>query len=208
MIYSSKVPYNFIQGHETISASLDFLIFHLARLPNIQALCRQEVDSLYKSDPKGCSNFENLSKLKYLERCILESLRLTPTIPMFMRRLDSALEVNENLILQGKQFVLIAPWVVHRNPEDYPNPEVFDPSRFLPENVRKRHRFAFIPFSMGSRNCLGWRLALIEIKIIIACILREFEITTSDRMEDVKLLFDLTLKPERIYNVKFKRRII
>lgn len=149
---------------------------------------------------------EDLSQMKYLERCALESMRITPTAPAFARPLLEPLELDSKLVLPSGTFVMILPWITHRNPEIYPNPKLFDPDRFLPENVKKRHPYAFVPFSLGPRNCIGWKVAMMEIKVIVANIIRSFDMTTTDKLDDVKLLFEATIKPERPYDIKFTKR--
>src|SRR2546428_747507 len=114
---------------------------------------------------------DDLHNLKYLERCIHEGLRLTTTTPVFLRRLDESLEIDEGLTLDKGRSLLFVPWSVHRDPNNYPNPEKFDPDRFLPENIKQRHPCAYMPFSMGPRNCIGYKFAIMEIKVILVWLL-------------------------------------
>lgn len=213
-----KVP-NTGQGHETIVTTLQFALVHLASNRSQLKKCQEEVDSLMESkrsnlrgderiflDASLDLNMDDLSSLEHLKRCIMETMRITPAIPIFARRLDAPLNVNENLTLPANSTVVISPWLSHRDPEYFPEPETFDPDRHLPENIKQRHPFAYIPFSGGSRNCIGYKLAMIEMKVILTWLLYHFDLYTTDKFEDVKLLFQVTLVPERNYNVALKRR--
>ncbi|CAL8148598.1 unnamed protein product [Orchesella dallaii] len=203
-------------GHETTATTIHFFFFLMALHPQFQELCRKEIDSVFE-DPSqltidGSSlTFEALGILKYVERCILETMRLLPVAFGFMRNLKTSL----NIEYEGKQVevpagacVLIVPWVIHRNPEHYPDPERFEPDRFLPEECAKRHPYAYLPFSAGPRNCIGLKFGMNEMKTVAAYVLRNFVLSTSDKLEDIVLLPNITLTPERDYNFYLKKREI
>jgi cytochrome P450 len=78
-------------------------------------------------------------------------------------------------------------YAVHRDPKEWPDPEKFDPERFTPENSKDRHQYAFVPFGAGPRICLGEKLAYVEIKTTLVCILQNFDfrLAPNQEIEDV-----------------------
>lgn len=99
--------------------------------------------------------FSQLQELGYMERCIKESLRLYPSIPLINRLLGEDVATHTGYTIPKGTNVFIYIFDLHRSPQVWEDPLKFDPDRFLPENVKKRHNFAFLPFSAGSRNCIG-----------------------------------------------------
>ncbi|KAI4475758.1 hypothetical protein M0802_015035 [Mischocyttarus mexicanus] len=143
-----------------------------------------------------------LNEFSYLERCIKESLRLYPSVHFVFRHLNEDLQLKKYLIPAGTN-IRVNIFNLHRNPEFWPNPNVFDPDRFLPENVRNRNPFCFIPFSAGLRNCIGQKYAMLEIKLMVAHILHNFYLEPVEDLDKVKLGGNINLKPEKPVHVKF-----
>ncbi len=95
---------------------------------------------------------------------------------------------------------------IHRDEKYFPEPEKYKPERFLVENTEKRHPYAFIPFSAGRRNCIGQRFAMLEIKVVLANLLRNFNIECDQSIEDLKLYTYLILKCENPIMVTLRER--
>lgn len=151
------------EGHDTTSAGMNWALQMLGSHPEYQAKVHQELDQVFGDDDDRDIRFDDLKNLNYLEMFIKEALRLYPSVPMFGRTLHEDCEINGFMVPASTQ-LLIIPFAVHRDPKHWPDPEIFDPDRFLPENSVGRHPFAYLPFSAGARNCIGQRFALMEEK--------------------------------------------
>ena len=162
----------FFAGHETSATGLCWIHWALSRHPAIRAQMQAEVAQVLGDRLATAADLRNL---QYTGQVIDESLRLHSPIHSISR---VALEDNTvgGFHVPKGATVAVSMYAIHRLEHLYPNPEVFDPSRFAPEAVAARHRFAYLPFAAGHRNCIGAGQALVELKLIVARIAQRFEL--------------------------------
>lgn len=162
--------------------------------PHIQAKVEAELQRIFGRSQRECT-FADCMEMKYLERVILESLRMYPPVPIIARKLNEDVQLtSENYILPAGCTVVIGTLKIHRSPEIYPNPDTFDPDNFLPERTQNRHYYSFIPFSAGPRSCVGRKYAMIKLKILLSTILRAYRIKSAVPQSEYKLQADIILK--------------
>ncbi|MBO0852564.1 MAG: cytochrome P450 [Nocardia sp.] len=160
-------------GHETTSAAMAFTLYYLAADPVVLQRVQDEVDAVLDV---GEPRFEQVAKLRYLRRAVDESLRLWPTAPGYSRvaKQDTMLGGRYLMRAGDPHFVLLP--ALHREPIWGAGPDEFDPDRFLPSRVRERPAHAFKPFGTGIRACIGRQFALHQIALIVALIVRRYDI--------------------------------
>ncbi|XP_011882068.1 PREDICTED: cytochrome P450 4C1-like [Vollenhovia emeryi] len=121
---------------------------------------------------------------------------------MMSRNTGEDVELSSYLVPAGT-YVHLDIFGVHRDPNFWPNPEVFDPDRFLPEKIRNRHPYSYIPFSAGPRNCIGQRFAMLEMKAMIAPLIHNFYVEPIDYLKNIQMQIDLVLRPVPPFRVRF-----
>ncbi|XP_011315522.1 cytochrome P450 4C1 [Fopius arisanus] len=198
-----------IAGNDTTASVNAFVMLMLGNFPDVQERCYQELVTIYGDNINNETTIthEDLHKMEYLERTIKETLRLFPVGPVLVRHVSEDLDIGDQ-VLPRDSSVVIGILKMHRNEKYWPEPLKFDPDRFLPEEVAKRHPYSFVPFSAGPRNCIGVRYAMMAMKTLIATVLRHYVIK-KDRIveiEDIKLKADVMLKPVEPISVKIERR--
>lgn len=163
------------EGHDTITSALSFTLYMLGTHPEVQDKVYEEVSEILG---RGEPQQEDLNEMKYLERVIKETLRLFPPVPGVGRKLDHDIVLpSSGLIVPAGASFWANIWTAHRNPSLYPEPDRFDPDRFLPENHAHRHPYSYVPFSAGPRNCIGQKFAMLDLKAIVSKLVYHFVIT-------------------------------
>ena len=152
----------------------------------------------------------DLPHMQYTERVIKEVFRYFSVVPIFARSCPEDFQLpSGHVVPRGCHLAFWLPYV-HRNPRWFPDPDRFDPDRFLPENCRGRHPFAFVPFSAGPRNCIGQRYAMMFLKTVAAALLPRLRFELPDdgpqRLEDVPLKMNLTVSVRGGANIRVRRR--
>ena len=160
-------------GHHTSSGTSSWTLIELMRHPDIYAEVRNELDELY-ADGQEVS-FHALRQIPRLENVIKETLRLHPPLIILMRVAQGEFEVQGYPIHQG-DFVATSPAISNRIPQDFPQPNDFDPDRYeKPREEDVLQRWTWIPFGAGRHRCVGAAFATIQIKAIFSVLLREYD---------------------------------
>nr|UUB32718.1 cytochrome P450 CYP4EX1 [Dendroctonus valens] len=193
------------EGHDTTAMCLTYTTMLLACHKDIQEEVYQEIIHVLGSDLSKEPSHEDLTQMSLLDRCIKESLRLYPPVPTISRLTSEDINTKFGVIPEGVG-LLIHIYDLHRNPKFWPNPDVFDPSRHLPENCIGRHPFAYIPFSAGPRNCIGQKYAMLEIKSFFCGVLRKFRLEPVDTPDTLVMTQDLMLRSQNGVKVNFVSR--
>uniref|UniRef100_A0A9L0IZW1 Uncharacterized protein n=1 Tax=Equus asinus TaxID=9793 RepID=A0A9L0IZW1_EQUAS len=163
-------------GHDTTASGLAWVLYNLARHPEHQERCRQEVRELLRDREPKEIEWDDLAQLPFLTMCIKESLRLHPPVTMVSRCCTQDIVLPDGRVIPKGVICLISIFGTHHNPSVWPDPEVYDPFRFDPENTKERSPLAFIPFSAGPRNCIGQTFAMTEMKVVLALTLLRFRV--------------------------------
>ena len=186
-------------GFHTSSNTSSWTSVELARHPEYVPAIAREIDSV-------CGSGEALSlaalrELPLLERFVFEVLRLHPPLVTLMRHVRKDFDYKGCTIPAGDTIV-ISPYVAHRIPELFPEPERFDPHRPEP-----RSAFAYIPFGAGRRKCVGNAFALLQVKAIFCALLRRYEFEPVDPPESyADVMPSLILRPSDPCRLRYRRR--
>ncbi|WP_329316588.1 cytochrome P450 [Streptomyces sp. NBC_01262] len=157
----------FLAGAETVATILSWAFHEIAHDREVEERLLAEIDTVVGDRPV---TFEDVGRLEYTRRVIDETMRLH-AVTMIMRRSMESVEIGGVEVPPGTEFA-ISLYAVHRDPAVYPDPGRFDPDRWLPEQRRDLPREAYFPFGAGSRKCIGDGVALAEMVITLATVLR------------------------------------
>ncbi|KAL9878067.1 cytochrome P450 4d2-like isoform 1-T1 [Glossina fuscipes fuscipes] len=191
------------EGHDTTTSGVSHTLYLLARHPNAQQKAYEEVQHVLNKSKTESITMKDLQNLKYLECVIKEALRLHPSVPLITRVSEEEFKIG-NLTLPPNTQIVIPLHAVARDPKYFSNPDDFLPERFLLENTTKMHPFAFVPFSAGPRNCVGQKFAMLEMKMIIGKVLRDYELLPLG--PDIVPIMTLILRSTTGFNVGLRQR--
>ncbi|KAF5281196.1 hypothetical protein FQA39_LY17836 [Lamprigera yunnana] len=172
----------YLDSYETTAIVLTYLMYELALNPHIQEKCREEVNKIMK-EYNGELTGDALSKIKYVENTIFETLRKHPPVGMVFRVCTQDFKVpstytkeNNPVTIKKGTLVIIPLTAIHNDPRYYANPEAFNPGRFT--NSEKLHHF---PFGDGPRTCLGKNFAMLQLKMFITLVLNKYRVTINKK---------------------------
>lgn len=162
----------FVAGHETTANALVWTLYFLSLYPKVREAVREEIGSVLGD---RTPTMADVPKLQLLDRVLKESMRIKPPITRVGRRIEQPVEIGGYPMDSG-HYIVVAPYVTHRHHAFWDNPEGFDPDRFLPEKEKARPRYAYFPFLGGPRQCIGNVFATVEAILILAMIVRRYDL--------------------------------
>nr|WKF18920.1 cytochrome P450 [Tuta absoluta] len=185
------------EGHDTTATALTFGLMLIADDEEVQNKIYDEIqNTLGDRQP----TMTDLAELKYLEAVIKEILRLYPSVPFIAREITEDFMMGDVFVRKGTE-IGIHIYDLHRRPDQFPDPEAFIPERFL-QGVH-RHPYAYVPFSAGSRNCIGQRFAMMEMKSMLCEVCRNFRLQPKTRGFRPQMVSDMVLRSAEPIYVKF-----
>ena len=161
-----------LAGHETTANALTWTWYLLSQHPHVQRRLHAELDGVLGGQRPAV---EHLADLSYTGMVIEEAMRLYPPLWGMGRKVLTADEIGGYHIPKNYN-IWLSPYVTHRHPDFWEDPEVFDPERFLPERSASRPRYAYFPFGGGPRLCLGSGFAMMEAQLILAMIAQHYRL--------------------------------
>ncbi|KAE9554216.1 hypothetical protein FO519_002580 [Halicephalobus sp. NKZ332] len=192
------------EGHDTTSSAMTWTIWSLAHFKEYQDKVIEEVDEIFGDSDRPCTH-EDLTKMKYLEKCIKESLRLFPPVPLHTRSVEEDFDLNGELVPQGST-IMISPFILHRDTTYFKEGNTFYPDHFDQEEIATRHAFAFVPFSAGPRNCIGQKFAIMEEKTVLSWFFRKYRVDAEMPWADNIPCPEIIIKPLHGTPIKIYRR--
>ncbi len=190
-----------LAGHETTANALAWMWYLLARNPGARERMLAEVDEALGS---ARPTLDDVARLPWTTACFQEAMRLYPPAWVIPRRCVRGDVIDGHRIPKGST-VIIPVNTLHHDERYWPDPDTYDPTRFMPENARSHHRSAYLPFGGGPRVCIGSSFALIEATLITAMMSRRF---VFDLVPDHPVVREatLTLRPRHGVRMTVRRR--
>lgn len=192
----------FVAGHETTALTMTWLFTLLDGRRDVIDKMKEEVDRvLGDRDP----TFEDWPKLVYLRQVVDETLRLRGPVAMNARTVVADDEILGVKVRAG-EIVMPFFYAAHRHPDFWQEPEKFDPGHFAPERSAGRNPWSYVPFSAGQRQCIGNIFSLVETVVLLAQLVRRFDIDVEPGQDQVKPVAIVTVRPDRPVLVNLKAR--
>ena len=161
-----------IAGHETVSTALTWTWYLLSQHPEVERRLLTELDEVLGGHVPTVGH---LAKLSYTHMVLEEALRLYPPAWIFGRKAIADDEIG-GYFIPANSMIVLSPYMTHRHPAFWENPEVFEPERFTPERSASRPHHAYFPFGGGPRTCIGSNFALMEMQLILATVAQRYRL--------------------------------
>jgi cytochrome P450 len=190
----------FLAGHETTAIALSWAFFLLARNPAAEERLLREIDEVVGDRVPGAAD---LPRLRYADAVVKEAMRLYPPAYVIGREALADCVIG-GFPVPARATIYFSPWVLHRDPRWFDEPESFRPERWLDGSAARLPKYVYIPFGGGPRICIGERFAMMEAALVLATILRRFRLEMAG--PDPAPFPSITLRPEGGVPMRVVRR--
>ncbi|XP_029055795.1 probable cytochrome P450 6a14 [Osmia bicornis bicornis] len=198
----------FAAGFETSSVTITNALYELALNPSIQEKVRTEIQNVLKRN-NGEITYDSIKEMKYLDAVFQETLRKYPVVLWLSRKATTNYTFSGTKVnIEKGQLVILPVFAIQRDPDIFPDPEVFDPNRFTDESAKTRHPMLFLPFGDGPRNCIGARFAKIQSKIAMIKFLSNFKVDVCEqtvKTYEIEKKSLLLLQPSHEVNLRITK---
>ena len=190
-----------VAGHETTAAALTWTWYLVSQHPDTSQRLQDEADRTGTEQTLGLDAAESLV---FTHQVLQEALRIYPPGWLLTRRTREADELG-GYPIAPRTDVFISPYMLHRHPAFWSEPEEFRPERFVGADAEERHRFSYIPFAVGPRHCIGENIAMFEMLVHVQAMSRRFCLTRAGN-EPIELEAQINLRPRShlMMNVKLR----
>ena len=166
----NQTAFLFLAGHETSSSALSWTLFLIAQVPDVQERIFNEVTEVLGD---RAPVYDDIRNLKFVRNVFQETLRLYPPVGFLPREASKCTHMRGKEVKPGDMMV-VSPWLMHRNPNYWDNPDGFDPDRYDDGACKESLRNAYFPFSLGPRICTGTGFAKQEAMIVLSSLIRNY----------------------------------
>jgi cytochrome P450 len=180
----------FLAGHETTANALSWTWYLLSKFPDVERKLYQELNQVLEG---RVPTLADIPALPYTRMVIDESIRLFPPAWLISRTARED-DVVDGITIPAGSIAFLSPYVTHRHPDLWENPEGFDPERFSPARSASRPDFAYFPFGGGPRLCIGNNFALMEAQLVLATMVQHFQVEIVPG-HPIELQPSITLRP-------------
>lgn len=197
----------FAGGFETYITTFAWLFHYVGNRPDVQEKMMQEQDEIFRSrDREG--TIQDFKQMKYMEAVIKETLRIQSSVPGISRYADQDYLLNtrsgKEILIPKYTEILIYQWIIHRDPFHWPDPDHFDPDRFV--GTTRSLPQGFVPFSSGHRSCIGQKYAMTVMVGFLSTIVRRFTFRSLDPIGSLHGIPTLSLMPDKDVRIQFTER--